>query len=81
MILVADPQKKSLLDQTYQPHFYAKEGNSGMGSKKSGHSGEDFLVYVPVGTLVYHAEDRTASRQCLLADLCMPGQTFLAAKV
>jgi len=73
VLLIADAQKKSLLDLTYRPHFYAQEGEPGGGSNKSGHGGKDLLVYVPAGTLVFRDEK-------LLADLRMPGQTLLAAR-
>src|ERR1017187_4875610 len=73
VILVADAQKKSLLDLTYRPHFYAEEGQPGLGSNKSGHEGKDLLVYVPAGTLVFKAGR-------LVADLKVPGEAFLAAK-
>src|SRR5437867_13323624 len=53
VILTADPQKKSLLDLTYKPHFYAEDGEPGQGSNKVGASAEDLLVPVPVGTLVF----------------------------
>lgn len=73
VLLVADPQKKSLLDLTYRPHYYAEEGEPGMGGNKMGHGGKDLLVYIPVGTLVFRDGK-------LLADLHRPGETFLAAK-
>jgi len=73
VILVADSQKRSLLDLTYKPHYYAPEGEKGMGSNKMGHGGGDLRVFLPMGTLVY----RDGS---ILADLRTPGQTFLAAK-
>jgi GTP-binding protein len=73
VFLVADPQKKSLLDLTYRPHYYAEAGEPGMGGNKMGHGGKDLRVYVPVGTLVYLDGK-------LLADLKVPGETFLAAK-
>jgi len=73
VFLIADAQKKSLLDLTYRPHFYAQEGEPGMGSNKSGHGGKDLLVYVPAGTLIYREGK-------LLADLRTPGQTYLSAK-
>ena len=73
VLLVADAQKKSLLDLTYRPHFYAEEGEPGGGSNRSGHGGKDLLVYVPAGTLVFREGK-------LLADLRTPGQTYLAAK-
>src|SRR5271156_5328394 len=50
-LIIADPQKKSLVDLTYKPHFYAGEGEPGLGSNKVGRGAEDLLVRVPVGTL------------------------------
>src|SRR5471032_570737 len=50
VILLADSQKKSLLDLTYTPHFYAKEGEPGLGSNKYGSSAKDLIVRIPVGT-------------------------------
>jgi GTPase len=73
VILVADPQKKSLLDLAYRPHFLACEGEPGHGSNKMGHGGEDLHVFVPVGTLVLR-DGR------VLADLKSSNQTYLAAK-
>ena len=73
VLLIADAQKKSLLDLTYSPHFYAEEGEPGMGSNKSGHSGKDLLVYVPAGTLVYREGK-------LLADLRGPGRRIWRPK-
>ena len=73
VLLIADPQKKSLLDLTYRPHFYAEEGEPGGGSNKSGHGGKDLRVFMPAGTLVFREGK-------LLADLRTPGQTYLAAK-
>jgi GTP-binding protein len=73
VLLVSDPQKRSLLDLTYKPHYYAPEGDKGGGSNRSGHSGADLKVFVPMGTLVFRDGK-------LLVDLREPGQTFLAAK-
>ena len=73
VILIADPQKKSLLDLTYTPHFYAKEGEPGLGSNKYGSSAKDLIVRIPVGTLVFRDGK-------LLADLKIPNETFVAAK-
>lgn len=80
IFLVADPQKKSLLDLAYKPHFYAEEGEPGQGSNKVGASAEDLRVHVPVGTLVYRADVRAHSGAPLLADLKTPGQTVLVAR-
>src|SRR5882672_7310825 len=68
VLLLADPQKKSLLDLTYKPHFYADDGAPGEGSNKVGRSAKDLTVSIPVGTLVYRDGK-------LLADLKTPGET------
>ncbi len=73
VILVSDPQKKSLLDLSYKPHFYAAEGDPGEGANRSGRGAKDFEVFVPTGTLVYRDGK-------VLADLKVPGERFLAAK-
>jgi len=73
VLLLADPQKKSLLDLTYSPHFYAGEGEPGLGSNKYGSGAKDLTVHIPVGTLILRDGK-------LLADLKTPGETFLAAK-
>jgi GTP-binding protein len=73
VVLIADAQKKSLLDLTYRPHFYAEAGEPGGKSNRSGHGGKDLLVYMPAGTLVFRDGK-------LLVDLRAPGQIFLAAK-
>ncbi len=73
VILVSDPQKKSLLDLTYQPHYHASEGDPGSGSNKVGKSAEDLLVYVPAGTLVMRDGK-------VLADLREPAVRYVAAK-
>lgn len=73
IFLKSDPQKKSLLDLTYRPHFYADDGKPGQGSNKIGRSAEDMIVPVPVGTMVYREGK-------LLADLAAPGETILVAK-
>ncbi len=73
VILVADRQKKSLLDLTYKPHYHALEGNPGEGANRSGRGAEDLLVYVPAGTLVLKDGK-------ILADLKNGEDRFTAAK-
>src|SRR5205807_4302360 len=73
VILVADPQLKSLLDLSYKPHSYAEEGEAGQSSNKAERGARDLVVRVPVGTLVF----RDAK---LLADLSTPDERFVAAK-
>src|SRR5947207_248724 len=73
VVLVSDPQKKSLLDLSYRPHFYALEGNPGEGANRYGRGAEDMEVFVPTGTLVYKDGK-------VLVDLKTPGERFVVAK-
>src|SRR5437763_1776536 len=50
--LKADSQKRSLLDLTFRPHFFAPDGKPGSSNDKMGRSAEDVTIVVPVGTLV-----------------------------
>ena len=73
VFLRVDPQKKSLLDLAYQPHYFAPDGKPGQGSDKVGRSGEDLYVQIPMGTMVFRGTQ-------LLADLKNPGETLLVAR-
>ena len=42
----------TLIDYRYRQHFKAKNGSPGMGSDKTGRSGEDTIIEVPRGTLI-----------------------------
>jgi len=64
IIFVADPNKDTLLDFASRHHWRATSGHMGMGKKMSGASGEDLLIYVPPGTLIYDDDHKL-----LLADL------------
>ncbi|MFA5974984.1 MAG: GTPase ObgE [Elusimicrobiota bacterium] len=73
VFLKATPDKKSLLDLTYRPHFYAADGAGGRGSDKYGAGGEDLWVDVPMGTVVYRNGKA-------IADLKTPGETLKVAQ-
>jgi GTPase len=75
VIFVADPNKDTLLDFSGRHHWKAKRGEAGMGKKMSGLSGEDLIVPVPPGTLVFDAD-----HQILLADLDTPQKTIVIAR-
>lgn len=70
----ATRDKQSLLDFKYKPKFEAERGQHGMGSDCDGRRGEDLVLEVPMGTLVYDAESGE-----LVADLSKDGQTKLVA--
>ena len=42
----------TLIDYRFQQHFKAKNGGPGMGSDKTGKSGENIIIEVPRGTLI-----------------------------
>ncbi len=59
----------TLIDFRYQQHFFAQNGQAGMGRQMSGHNGEDIVLRVPVGTEVLDEDQQT-----VLADLTRLGQ-------
>jgi GTP-binding protein len=74
VVLVADPSVSTLLAFRFHRQFQAERGRHGEGSNRTGRSGEDLEVRVPVGTVVYDDE-----RVELLDDLCEPHRRFVAA--
>ena len=47
----------TLIDYRYRQHFKAKNGSPGMGSDKTGRSGEDTIIEVPRGTLILEEDN------------------------
>ena len=47
----------TLIDYRYRQHFKAKNGSPGMGSDKTGKSGEDKIIEVPRGTLILEEDN------------------------
>jgi GTP-binding protein len=56
VILRADRHVDNLANLFYEPLIKAKSGGHGMGKKMSGRAGADKVVKVPVGTIVWRAE-------------------------
>jgi len=73
--LEANPNDNTLLRYRYNREFKADRGRHGEGSNCSGVSGDDTILKVPVGTLVFDA-----TGNILLADLKQPGQRLLVAQ-
>ncbi len=65
----------TLIDFRYQPHFFAKNGQAGMGRQKTGADGADAVLRVPVGTEILDEDQET-----VIADLTGPGQRVLLAR-
>ena len=73
--LEADSSINTLVDFRHARKFVARRGEAGKGRNKTGQSGEDLIVKVPVGTVVH--EEETGE---LLGDLVRDGQRMLVAK-
>jgi GTPase len=69
IVFVALDNLNTLIDFRYQQHFRAQNGRGGAGANRTGASGRDLVLRVPVGTQVF-ADDK----ESLLADLVRPGQ-------
>lgn len=54
--LQADKDINTLVDFRYQRIFRAERGQNGMGQQRSGKGGEDLIIKVPVGTVIYDAD-------------------------
>jgi GTP-binding protein len=59
VILQADHDLNNLLAQYYQPRLIARDGEHGQGKGMDGHAGNDLIVKVPCGTLVWRLADTT----------------------
>jgi GTP-binding protein len=59
VILQADHDLNNLIAQYYQPRLVAPEGRPGLGKGMDGHAGEDLIIKVPCGTLVWRLADTT----------------------
>lgn len=76
--LEATPELSTLVEFRFRRSFTAPSGRPGGSAKKSGRSGEDVTIAVPVGTLVFRRREEHPEE--FLADLKEPGARVLAAK-
>ncbi|WP_294612552.1 GTPase ObgE [Roseovarius sp.] len=65
----------TLIDFRYQQHFFAKNGQPGMGRQRTGYTGDDIVLRVPVGTEILDEDMET-----VVADMTEVGQRVLLAK-
>ena len=70
----------TLIDFRYQQHFFAKNGQPGMGSQRTGKDGDDIVLKVPVGTEIIEADDEESDEGTIIADLTQVGQRVLLAR-
>jgi GTP-binding protein len=65
----------TLIDFRYQQHFFAKNGQPGMGKQRTGKDGDDILLRVPVGTEILDEDQET-----VLCDMTELGQRVQLAR-
>jgi GTP-binding protein len=75
VIFEVDEGLSTLLDFKYQPRLIARDGEPGRGKQQYGRAGDDLVVRVPPGTVVF--DDETGR---VLADLVMPGNRAVIAQ-
>jgi GTP-binding protein len=81
--LEATPNVGTLVDFRFKKVFAADAGKAGSQNNKSGRAGDDLVIHVPVGTLVYRAEidaEGNAGPERLFADMSEPNARTLVAK-
>ena len=49
----------TLIDFRYQQHFFARNGQGGMGRQRTGKDGDDIVLRVPVGTEILDEDEET----------------------
>jgi GTP-binding protein len=69
VIFEVDEGLATLLDFKYTPRLVARDGEAGRGKQQYGHQGDDLVVRVPPGTIVF--DEGTGAP---LADLVLPGE-------
>ncbi len=65
----------TLIDFRYQQHFFAESGKPGQGQQRTGRSGDDIVLRVPVGTEILDEDEET-----VIADLTEVGERVTLAR-
>ena len=74
IILIADSNLNTLIDFRFKQNFKAERGQNGMGKKRTGKSGKDLILKVPVGTQIFEEDNNT-----LIEDLTKSDQEITIA--
>ena len=75
IIVVAETGLASLLDFKFRRHYRAQRGEHGRAKDQYGAAGDDLVLRVPVGTVIYDADTDAA-----LADLDTPAARHVVAR-
>jgi len=73
--LIADPGLNTLVDFRHSRRHRAERGRDGMGQNRTGRSGQDKLIQVPLGTRVFDTETDE-----LIGEVITAGQRLLVAR-
>ncbi|MBM3211353.1 GTPase ObgE, partial [Candidatus Poribacteria bacterium] len=52
VVAVSREHLNTLVDQYYNQHYKARNGENGKGGLKHGRNGEDIMVFLPPGTII-----------------------------
>ncbi len=74
VIVEAERNLNTLIDFRYRQHFKAESGKPGSKKNKTGGSGKDLILKVPVGTQIYEEDNNT-----LIYDLIKNKEKFVVA--
>ncbi len=74
IILKAESNLNTLIDYRYQQHHKAQRGENGSGQNRTGKSGSDLFLKVPLGTQVFEEDNKT-----LIYDFLKIGEEFVVA--
>ena len=72
--LVCEKNLNTLIDFRYQQHLNAERGEDGKGQNKTGKSGSDLILKIPIGTQVLEEDNKTLIFDCTRED-----QSFVVA--
>ena len=75
VMFVADPHMQTLLDYRFQQHYQGKRGGHGSSKGSAGKDGDDCVLRVPIGTVLW--DDDTG---LLIRDMTNPGEQVVVAK-
>jgi GTP-binding protein len=74
IILKAEENLNTLIDYRYQQHHKAQRGENGAGQNRTGKSGDNLILKVPLGTQIFEEDNKT-----LIFDFSKKREEFIAA--
>lgn len=75
VIVEGDSNLYTLLDFRYNRHHFAENGETGAGNNRTGRSGQDIVLRVPLGTI---ARQRGAGE--IIGEVCVQGERVILAE-